>query len=74
MATPRGKKTLRTNTRIRLITSNPPGRYRTKRVAPRLRIPNAAYCNDASEYVAAFTSLNNLLPSEFTVNGKVARL
>lgn len=50
---------------IRLITHNPPGKYRTKRLPARVAVP--VFQGSVIDYIGNFTKLNNLLPSEFTL-------
>lgn len=68
MATIRGKRPIPL---FRLIKANPPGRYRTKKIACRLSIPNWGYCTSAAQYIAAFSDLNNLKPSHFIVQNEL---
>lgn len=55
---------------FRLIKANPPGRYRTKKIACRLSIPTGRF-ETVRDYIAAFTVRNNLQPSHFIVQNEL---
>lgn len=67
----RGKKTLRTNTKFKLLGPRPGSFGCTPRKPVRHEIPSWAHCRNVAEYLACFSGRNNLMTSEFTINGQV---
>lgn len=66
----RGKRMTRTNKTIKLLRPRPTSFGCTPKKPTRLCIPGSC-SGDVTGYITAFSSLNNLRPSEFLINGQI---
>ena len=64
----RGKRMTRTNKTIKLLRQRPTTFGCTPKKPTRLRIPGGRGWS-LDDYIASFSKLNNLRPSEFLING-----